>query len=352
MKVKNLCQNPIANMCARMALDLHDVDVEWVSDKPADLLIWDANTNYEEAKSFPATLKLCMDLQHASANKHRGWSNVGWLHESFQKNYAVIECEDPGYSNKKIVFYDFLWNRSKAYYTQRSWKQVDRPWYMISQDDFLLQPISNADAKTRLFLSPNKLGRPNSPYRVRLTEVIQKTDIEPKGFISVVTQGSSNKQLLSNSTQPGAWLVSQISHNAQTGSPTGYVPVHNAYYNETFFSVYVETFETGTSQMITEKTLDPLVKGHFILPFSSAGFVSYVRSKGWQLPEFIDYSYDSINDDELRFAAFKKELDRLCSFDMDKWRELWVDNIGILEYNRRQLDKRPYHKIDLNKLSQ
>lgn len=347
MKVKNSCRSPVADVCARMALDLHNLDIQWIDNGPADLLIWDANANYDEVAAYPAELKLCMDLQHASADKHRGWSNVGWLHRPFQNNYAVIECEDPGYQNNKILFYDFLWNRSKAYYTQRPWTQVDRPWYMVNTDDFLLQSISQADRKTRLFLSPNKLGRPDSPYRVRLTEVVQRYDIESKGFISVVNWGSDNKQLLSNSTQPGSWLVAQISHNTQTGSPSGYVPVHNAYYNETFFSVYVETFETGTSQMITEKTLDPLIKGHFILPFSSAGFVSYVKSKGWQLPEFIDYSYDSINNDELRFAAFKREFERLCSFDMDKWRELWIDNLGVIEYNRSQLFNRPYHQLKI-----
>lgn len=350
MRVKTLIQNPMANVCAMMALDLQDIVIEWVDSGPADLLIWDANNNYQDAKQYPADLKLCMDLQHASANKHRGWSNVGWLQEPFQKNYAVIECEDPGYHNKKIVFCDFLWNRSKAYYTQRKWNLVTQPWYLVDTDDFQLQPISQAEQKTKLFLSPNKLGRPNSPYRVRLTEVIQKYDVEPKGYISVVTNGSDNRQLLSNRTQPGAWMVSQIMHNVQTGAPSGYVPVHNAYYNETFFSVYVETFETGTTQFITEKTLDPLIKGHFILPFSSPGFVSYVRSKGWRLPEFIDYSYDDIDNDEQRFSAFKQEFARLCSFDMDKWRQLWLDNIGIHEYNRKQLEKRPYHKIDFNKL--
>jgi hypothetical protein len=348
MKVKNLCQNQSAEMCARMALDLHDLKIEWVNDGPADLLIWDAYTNYEQVKEYPADLKLCMDLQHASADKHRGWSNVGWLaHEPFQNNYAVIECEDPGYQNNKILFYDFLWNRSKAYYTQRHWTQVERPWYMINQDDFLLQNISSADAKTRLFLSPNKLGRPNSPYRTRLTEVVQRYDIEPLGFISVVTPGGDSRNLLSNSVQPGAWRVAQIIHNNRTGAPYGYVPVHNAYYNETFFSVYVETFETGTTQFITEKTLDPLIKGHFILPFSSPGFVRYIKSRGWQLPEFIDYSYDLINDDDLRFAAFKREFERLCLFDMDKWRQLWVDNIGILEYNRNRLHTRPYDRLEI-----
>lgn len=350
MKVKNLCRNPVAEICAKMALDIQELDIEWVDHDTADLAIWDANADYQEVKSYPAELKLCMDLQHASADKHRGWSNVGWLHEPFQKNYAVIECEDPGYVNKKIIFYDFLWNRSKAYYTQRPWQQVGKPWYMISEDDFLLQPISQADAKTRLFLSPNKLGRPNSPYRVRLSEIVQRYDIKPKGYISVINQGGANKQLFPNSTQPGAWLVSQIAHNKIAGAPNGYVPVHNAYYNETFFSVYVETFETGTSQLITEKTLDPLIKGHFILPFSSAGFVSYVRSRGWQLPEFIDYSYDNIDNDELRFAAFKKEFERLCAFDMEKWRQLWLDNTGIHQYNRRQLEKRPYHKLNLQQL--
>jgi hypothetical protein len=101
---------------------------------------------------------------------------------------------------------------------------------------------------------------------------------------------------------------------------------------------------------VTEKTLDPLLKGHFVLPFANAGFVKYVKSQGWRLPDFIDYSYDSIDDNNLRFVSYCEELDRLLNLSMDKWRQHWVDNLDILHYNRNQLYERDYDRVDLEKL--
>ena len=120
-------------------------------------------------------------------------------------------------------------------------------------------------------------------------------------------------------------------------------------YRETFFSVYTESIDSGTTLVATEKTLDPLIKGHFILPFSAPGFVKYLSIKGWRLPTFINYSYDFILDDQQRFDAFSKEFERLCSIDMDTWRQLWLDNIDIIEYNRNQLYNRPYHYLEVLK---
>lgn len=345
MRVKNLCQNSVADICAKMALDLHSITVEWTEQDHADVLICDAFTNYELIKEYPADLKLCFDLQHAAPDKHRGWSNVGWLSYEHDNIFAVIECEDPGFDNNKILFYDFLWNRSKAYYTNRPWT-ISNVWYHNGEEAYTLQPISLAEQKTRLFLSPNKIGRPNSPYRSRLTDVVRRYDLADFGYYSAITfDRDSTPALFPNRKNHEISTVRELDIRWPEQATYGYEPVHNAYYNETFFSVYVETFETGTTQFITEKTLDPLLKGHFILPFSSPGFLKYVQRRGWRLPNCIDYSYDDIHDDELRFRKFKDEFLRLSSISMDKWRQMWVDNFDVIQYNRNQLYNRPYDYI-------
>lgn len=312
-----LCQNPVARLCARMMLDLHEI-----SDS-ADLTVWDASI---DPPSTDASLTLCVDIQHAANHKIRGWNSVPWVK---QHGYAVVECEDFTVDNSHIVFYDFMWNRSKAYYTQRSWNY--RPWYHNHSDDYLLQDISGAEEKTCWFLSPN---RSNTQTRIKLNQVLSQY------------LGYSNTVLESNHVNPTAQRVSDIGSRPQQ-LQGGYSPVHNAYYRETFFSVYVETIDSGTTQLISEKTLDPLIKGHFILPFGAAGLVSYIRRQGWQLPEFIDYSYDQIADDQKRFLVFEQELSRLCNIRLDDWRQLWIDNVDIINYNRNQLINRPYHRLEL-----
>lgn len=221
------------------------------------------------------------------------------------------------------------------------------PWYHNGNNAYTLQPVSRSEQKTRLFLSPSKIGRPNSPYRSRLTDVVRRYDVEHLGYYSALTfDKDTTMALWPNKRTSQVQTVAELDTRWPATAASGYDPVHNVYYNETFFSVYVETFESGTTQFITEKTLDPLIKGHFILPFSSAGFLKYVKARGWRLPNFIDYSYDSIDNDELRFRKFKEEFLRLCAISIDEWRQLWTDNIDIIEYNRNQLYNRPYDYIE------
>ena len=311
----DLCRSPVAKLCARMMLDLHDIT-------DADITVWDASINPPDLKS---KINLCVDIQHASNDKIAGWHRVPWIKDH---GYAVVECEDPSLEHPHILFYDFMWNRSKAYYTQRHWNY--RPWYLYNTDNFLLQDTSRAEEKTCLFVSPVK---PNTGFRTQLLEATSKHI------------GFSNTILDSNFNSPTARRVIDIQSLAEP--PRGYSPVHNAYYRESFFSVYTETIETGSTLLVSEKTLDPLIKGHFVLPFSAAGFVKYLREQGWLLPNFIDYSYDQIQDDQTRFRAFCGELDRLCSIDLDIWRQLWIDNLDIIEYNRSQLFNRPYHQLKI-----
>ena len=118
------CTNPVARICARMMLDLHNINSN------ADITIWDAMS---PIPALTSKLNLCVDIQHVSNNKVQGWHNIPWID---QDCYVVIECEDRNYSHPHILFYDFMWNRSKAYYSQRNWDY--RPWYLYKPDNFLL----------------------------------------------------------------------------------------------------------------------------------------------------------------------------------------------------------------------
>ena len=195
------------------------------------------------------------------------------------------------------------------------------------------------------------MHRPNTIFRKRLVEVLSNKKYDNLGYLGAsLPNKQSSPTLFGNHIIPTAINVQSLVNSGYSSSVYGYMPVHNAYYNETFLSVYGETFEYGNSYVVTEKTLDPLLKGHFVLPFANAGFVKYLKSQGWCLPDFIDYSYDSIDDNNLRFVSYCEELDRLLNLSMDKWRQHWVDNLDILHYNRNQLYERDYDRVDLKKL--
>ena len=87
--------------------------------------------------------------------------------------------------------------------------------------------------------------------------------------------------------------------------------------------------------VITEKTYDPLIKGHFILPFGTYDLVSKIIEIGFKLPAFINYDYDQINDSNLRFQAYSKEVRRIMRFSKQRWYLLWRENLDLIKYNQR-----------------
>ena len=127
--------------------------------------------------------------------------------------------------------------------------------------------------------------------------------------------------------------------------------MHNEYYLDSFVSIYAETLDWGDTIMVTEKTWDPLIKGHFILPFGVCGLIQDIKSRGFVFPDFIDYTYSTIADDNRRWQSYQNEVRRLISLRLDQWQDLWDRNLSILHHNREVFFQRPYHKIDWRKLA-
>jgi hypothetical protein len=82
--------------------------------------------------------------------------------------------------------------------------------------------------------------------------------------------------------------------------------------------VYVptETVYFGDRLHITEKTFEPLIKGHIILPFSNQGTIARLVDMGFKMPAGVDYTFDSITDPQQRFAALTAEFQRLMAQDL------------------------------------
>lgn len=330
MRIKDLVTHPASQQTARLFFKINGNYTKFV-DNDADLLIYDHKTDRRELDLYPHQFSLCIDLAHANNNKYAGWNQIDWLGEN---RYALVECTDRFVSNPNIISLDFMFNRSKAYYTDSM-----SGWYHRHPDDFLLRDISKPDSKTRMFLGLNK---PNNEYRIQLYNLLSYYS----GWQGDI---SKDQGLLSNRFDPWA-DIDHLSLCSISSTDLGYSPAHNSYYDDTFISVYVETITDGTSMLITEKTLDPMIKGHFILPFAASGFLEYLKYKGFRLPNFIDYGYDCISNIDQRWQAYQQELKRLLSLNMATWKQHWIDNSDILYYNRLLFTERDYDRVDLENL--
>ena len=119
----------------------------------------------------------------------------------------------------------------------------------------------------------------------------------------------------------------------------------NHYYNSSYISIYIETITTGVyTKTITEKTWDPLIKGHFILPYGYSGLVKDIQSYGFIIPEWIDYSYDQELDDHRRWEKYEQSVKRILK-KFPEVDELYQKDKTILEHNRNLFFTRPYDTL-------
>jgi hypothetical protein len=119
-----------------------------------------------------------------------------------------------------------------------------------------------------------------------------------------------------------------------------YCPVPNSYYEDTYFSTYVESNCTQSDLIhLTEKTFEPLIKGHAILPFTNNGAIQRLIDMGFKMPNFIDYSFDSIEVVDERFFRVQEEFLNLLETDLD---QVYKNNQAVFEHNQRCINTIPY----------
>ena len=256
-----------------------------------------------------------------------------------QDCYVITNGWDPEINNENIIFNDFLFNRTKAYYSQYPFAPDTQLWYYSDKISYNAPQLSRADAKKKIFVSPGKTYNGQRKYRTQLVSKLKNHTT--LGYI-----GNCDDN-------PDLFLVTEIQAMCSGIEPIetgGYSPPSSTYYQDTFISIYGETIEYGNTIMITEKTWDPLIKGHFILPFSCCNFIQRLRDVGVRLPAFIDYSYDAEPDAEQRWKLYSTEVDRLLNMDIDTWRQHWNDNLALLLANQRYFHERDYDRVDLARL--
>ena len=266
-----------------------------------------------------------------------------WLEDERVK--VIANFWDPNVLHARFYFCDYLWNRQKAYAENYPFSPSTKKWYYTTPLDYTSKSLSKClKQPKKIFLSPIRMAWPRSGFRRQLFEIMTGK-YQHLGHISCHDE---DRFLISNSNCPNTSDIDTVSQK-KIGHCKGFSPPHQAFYDDTFISIYGETIEFGSTIGITEKTFTPLMRGHFILPFSTKGFVKYLMIRGVQLPTFIDYSYDNVENFDRRCEIFFDEVQRLLSLKLDRWYQHYSENLEILIYNQKWFDN-DYDRVDLNKL--
>jgi len=262
----------------------------------------------------------------------------------YNKNVLVIDTAIPtGPQHPYYIQYDFLWNRQKLYFTNYDNVSLeDRVWTQHQpRQTFMLTEIQKNTSSCKKFLAPNRA-------------VYHDTyDVDLK-----LTRSHARESLTTHLTDEVAffsdWTIDPkkilpcegFELNHEKNNFHGWCPVANDIYNSSYISIYVETLAMKNSiRGITEKTFDPLIKGHYILPYGYPGLIEDIRSYGFFLPDWIDYTYDEEVSDHKRFNLFLREFYKLSSFPMSFFERQFNKELDRLYYNRNLFFTKPYDSL-------
>lgn len=270
-------------------------------------------------------------------------------HQEYLKNFRDISNNvkilHTNMENKDQIFYDMIWNRQKAYcldYDKHNLRE--RIWTWGTTKEMYEIPKLEKINKELHYLSPSRIyynfaDHHRMQARIRLKEVL--------------TQGKNNMKGRRSDPQGGKMLQPQHMVNfdmASLKSGGTWWPVSNAEYRKTITSIYTETVtQTGVTRTITEKTWDPLIKGHFIIPYGYCGMIEDIKNYGFELPNWIDYGYDKMPDDQQRLNAWLTVIKEYLEQDITRLNELYHKDFDMLLHNQRVFKKRPYDSL-YNKL--
>jgi hypothetical protein len=251
------------------------------------------------------------DLVNTSDGDHRRFCKFITEFDHTNKIYLTVNQSSNLYlENVKIIAWDFMWNRIKAYYTESIPGNLFLHHYMQGKYQLNKLDFTSDRSKTFLSLTGREYG-----YRTKLYEFVKNYN----GYVSNRSRGITLEQTTIN----GA-----------------FVPVPDKFYLDSYISIYVESNSLETDLIhITEKTFEPLLKGHIILPFSNPGTIQRLQNMGFQLPNFVDYSFDTIKDPEKRFQAVTEEFKRLIIQNLPK---LYLKNKNIFIHNQQCINTIKY----------
>ena len=229
-----------------------------------------------------------------------------WLTVNQSKDIIPIE-------NTTIVQWDFMWNRIKSYYTEKI--PYDLALHHCDRGSYNLFDLDFTRIRSKKFLS--LLGREYGA-RKNLYEIVKNYE---DGYVSNRSRGI----FLEGEPVVGAFS-----------------PVPNRFYQDSYFSVYVESNYYQHSLIhLTEKTFEPLIKGHFILPFTNVNCINRLEDMGFQFPSNINYRYTLTWDLDRRVESLTTEFEKLLMIDLP---DMYYHYRDLLQHNKDCLHEIPYDR--------
>ena len=213
---------------------------------------------------------------------------------------------------------------------------------LLSADEYI-----NSEKK-KFFLSYNK--NTTKPFRVQLLLWLMKTGIIDDSYVSILIKNQyfDRNQLRSDKDelydliawfnqfeQKGFNVLDWDYPNHQNDVFSSLKYTTKSHYADTIFNIITETTCDTNSLNLTEKSFKGIANCHPYLVIGDVNTHKHIKDLGFELYEdLIDYSFDSIDDSEIRLNSALKEVKRIYN----------IGESGILEWYKKNVDKIEYNK--------
>lgn len=274
-----------------------------------------------------------------------------WFRSAAWDNIRNLKCKTLIIHNNnydtldpKYIFYDIMFNRQKYYMfdMDEDFYPESKRWTQNSKREFYtFGPIDKCLTKnTKKILCLNRVAW-------LAKHVINKRTIARTGLKNLLTDKQDvylSDPDLNMFFQPNHYEDGTIDVLKSGGT---WYPASDCYYNSSYISVYVESVvdaaDTANIFCASEKTYDPLVKGNFILPFSSPNFIQGLKNwYGFRFPSWIDYSYDAEPNFYKRLVMYLKSVEKICQMDLTTIHQHYLTDKDMLEHNRNRFKEIEY----------
>ena len=214
---------------------------------------------------------------------------------------------------------------------------------LLSAEEYL-----NSEKK-KFFLSYNK--NTTKPFRVQLLLWLMKTGIIDDSYVSIlIKNGNFDRNRLRSDKDELYDLIAWFNQFEQKGFnvldwdyPNHQNDVFSSlryttksHYSDTVFNIITETTCDNNSLNLTEKSFKGIANCHPYLVIGDVNTHKHIKDLGFELYEdLIDYSFDSIDDSEIRLNSALKEVKRIYN----------IGGNGILEWYKKNIDKIEHNKI-------
>lgn len=251
-------------------------------------------------------------------------------------------------TDNRFIYYDVGFNRQKLYFTDYQYDLCfNKRWVGAAPPiAFSMGPIDKKyDESNKLFLVPTRIYRPMREHdRVKKDLYFFTHNLKCPAYIS---ESFSGMQFLPN----GFETLTAKEKDAITRflRSSSHVPISDDYYNTSYVTLIIENvFKYNNDKIfyLSEKYFDQLIKGNFPLVYGAPHQVKYLKEiYGFKFPDWIDYSYDSIDDDKTRFASYCESIRKISKLSISEIHELYLKDKHILEHNRNVFFQRPYDSL-------